>query len=147
MVERVTWLADHKSGLFYGSAFVKVNSIDAARAIVACASEKSGPGVRTKSRERQATSKKALKAAKKLMAEAEAKAKAVEGRSLAAEQEAAKEVAAATKAMEVAMGEEAGLRLGGRRLRVAFASATDGKDSVVEEERAAPERERPPVGA
>ena len=45
------------------------------------------------------------------------------------------------------MGEEAGLRLGGRRLRVAFASATDGKDSVVEEETAAPERERPPVGA
>ena len=31
VVERVSWLADHTTGLFYGSAFVRVTTLEAAR--------------------------------------------------------------------------------------------------------------------
>ena len=144
----IDWLTDRQTGLFYGSAFVRMSSTATAQAVVACASRRGGPSVYTKAQARRVFSKRAVKAAKNTLAEAKSKEELAMGKSLATEVEAAKEVKAAAKAYERAKGGEPGLRLGGRRLRVSFAplSSSDAEGKQVPPAAAAgQERERPPV--
>lgn len=45
-VELVQWLADKKTGAFYGAAIVRMASVEAARELVARAADPSGKGLR-----------------------------------------------------------------------------------------------------
>lgn len=123
-VVAIQWVSDPKAGLFYGSAFVEMDSIESARAVVLSAIATSGPRVLS-----AAACRISRKAAKR-----------------ASKQKAAAAAAAADGALGSANGDAGvgeGLRVGGRKLRVAFSPA---HASDVWPPPPGAERERPPVG-
>ena len=117
----IRWLSDQKTNLFYGSAFVQVDSLETARAIVrkaaepppaeaasAAAGSKQGGGQHPR-----------------------------QGKKLGRVARAAKAAAAAEKK------NKGGIAIGGRRIRVHFAPTREGDDWPP---RADEEKERPPAG-
>ena len=110
----IRWLSDHKTNLFYGSAFVQMRSVEAAGALVDVAKTEAAAAVSAAKAPRlkqSASDKKQRREAKKAEASADA--------------------------------EYGSLKLGGRRLRVAFSPPQDGDDWPP---KPADERERPPIG-
>ena len=125
-VTSIRWLSDHRTNLFYGSAFVEMRNVDAASAVVSLAQKEAA----------------AAAAAARAPAGTQTAAPVAKGKSLIAK---TKKLKARALAKAIADGSlvETLLTLGGRRLRVSFAPTREGDDWPP---KAGEERERPPVG-